>query len=257
MDPERASGPRPDAHRRRGEHGFAPAGCRGAGTIVVGPAVYAATKNAIEYRELPPLDLKGKVASAIAWEALRIKDNIAASGRAWVWKRAWWVATRSSRCSDAPPRRRRGARRSSRSSDRRASGSRAWSTSSKATSRLCRSSSTGGGGDASRTEHVSALADAIKAQCEILDDDPADVAAKKANAMVRELFGDDTLAPQHPRAGRGGRGAFVQPRGPVRRLAPVPETVGGALRAGPRGRPLGGLRAARLHRHAADLAQGR
>ena len=45
----------------------------------------------------------------------------------------------------------------------------------------------------------SALADAIKAQCEILDDDPADVAAKKADAVVRELFGDDALAP-HIRA---------------------------------------------------------
>src|SRR5439155_15699536 len=42
----------------------------------------------------------------------------------------------------------------------------------------------------------SALADAIKAQCEILEDDPAEVAIKKTDAAVRELFGDETLAPE-------------------------------------------------------------
>ena len=77
----------------------------------------------------------------------------------------------------------------------------------------------------------SALADAIKAQCEILDDDPADVAAKKANAMVRELFGDDSARTADPRARRRGRGALVQPRGPVRCLAPLPGADGRALPA--------------------------
>ncbi len=42
----------------------------------------------------------------------------------------------------------------------------------------------------------SAFADAIKAQCEIFDDDDAEVAAKKADAAVRELFGDEQVAPQ-------------------------------------------------------------
>ena len=42
----------------------------------------------------------------------------------------------------------------------------------------------------------SALADAIKAQCEIFEDDTAEVAAKKAEATPRELFGDDSVAPQ-------------------------------------------------------------
>src|SRR6185503_12099350 len=42
----------------------------------------------------------------------------------------------------------------------------------------------------------SALADAIKAQCEIFEDDTAEVAAKKADAAVRELFGDEEVAPQ-------------------------------------------------------------
>ena len=42
----------------------------------------------------------------------------------------------------------------------------------------------------------SAFADAIKAQCEIFEDDGAEVAAKKADAAVRELFGDESVAPQ-------------------------------------------------------------
>ena len=42
----------------------------------------------------------------------------------------------------------------------------------------------------------SALADAIKAQCEIFEDDPAEVASAKAEAAVRDLFGDDSVAPQ-------------------------------------------------------------
>ena len=42
----------------------------------------------------------------------------------------------------------------------------------------------------------SAFADAIKAQCEIFEDDAAEVAAKKADTAVRELFGDEGVAPQ-------------------------------------------------------------
>ncbi|MEX2406895.1 MAG: tetratricopeptide repeat protein, partial [Actinomycetota bacterium] len=40
------------------------------------------------------------------------------------------------------------------------------------------------------------FADAIKAQCEIFEDDAAEVAAKKADAATRELFGDESVAPQ-------------------------------------------------------------
>ena len=74
VDQERASGPRD--RMLTGDAVNTASRLQGAaepGRIVVGPAVYAATKNVIEYRELPPLDLKGKVASVIAWEALRIK----------------------------------------------------------------------------------------------------------------------------------------------------------------------------------------
>src|SRR5712692_9787975 len=41
--------------------------------IVVGPAVYAATKNVVDYRELEPLTLKGKQLPVAAWQALRVK----------------------------------------------------------------------------------------------------------------------------------------------------------------------------------------
>ena len=41
--------------------------------IVVGPAVYAATKEVIDYRELEPLTLKGKQQPVPAWQALRVK----------------------------------------------------------------------------------------------------------------------------------------------------------------------------------------
>jgi class 3 adenylate cyclase len=74
VDQERASGPRD--RMLTGDAVNTAARLQGAaepGRIVVGPAVYAATKQVIEYRELPPLDLKGKAASVIAWEALRIK----------------------------------------------------------------------------------------------------------------------------------------------------------------------------------------
>jgi len=42
----------------------------------------------------------------------------------------------------------------------------------------------------------SALADAIKAQCEVLEDDPAEIVARKVDAAVEELFGDTAVAPQ-------------------------------------------------------------
>src|SRR5512132_1009915 len=42
------------------------------GRVLAGPSVFAATKDVIEYRELPPLDLKGKAEPVPAWEAQRI-----------------------------------------------------------------------------------------------------------------------------------------------------------------------------------------
>jgi predicted ATPase len=55
----------------------------------------------------------------------------------------------------------------------------------------------------------SALADAVKAQCEILEDDASDVALKKVENAVRELFGDTDVAPQIAAlVGAGEPGSF-------------------------------------------------
>lgn len=43
------------------------------GTVVTGPAVYAATKEVVEYRELPAVPLKGKSGMTPVWCAVRVK----------------------------------------------------------------------------------------------------------------------------------------------------------------------------------------
>src|SRR4029077_16069315 len=55
----------------------------------------------------------------------------------------------------------------------------------------------------------SALADAIKAQCEILEDDTAEVALKKTKGAVEGLFGDAEIVPEIAAlVGAGESGAF-------------------------------------------------
>src|SRR5436190_9194967 len=43
------------------------------GRVWVGPAVYASTRSVVDYRELPPLTLKGKAEAVPAWEAQGVK----------------------------------------------------------------------------------------------------------------------------------------------------------------------------------------
>lgn len=43
------------------------------GTIVVGPSVYAATRDVVDYEELPPAQLKGKTLPVAAWRAVAVK----------------------------------------------------------------------------------------------------------------------------------------------------------------------------------------
>ena len=72
VDLERAEGPR---HRMLTGDAVNTAArleqSAGPGQIVVGPAVHEATKDRIEYLALPPLELKGKAAPVPAWTALR------------------------------------------------------------------------------------------------------------------------------------------------------------------------------------------
>jgi len=43
------------------------------GTVVVGPSTYAATRDAVDYEELPAIQLRGKAAPVAAWRAVAIK----------------------------------------------------------------------------------------------------------------------------------------------------------------------------------------
>src|SRR5436190_15270065 len=74
VDVERASGPRD--RMLTGDAVNTAARLEAAaepGRVLVGPGVFAATKEVIEYRELPALDLKGKAEPVPAWQAQRIR----------------------------------------------------------------------------------------------------------------------------------------------------------------------------------------
>jgi len=168
--------------------------------IVVGPSVHASTKDVIEYVELKPLDLKGKAEPVPAWRTLRIKAR-----------------TRGER-----PRLGMEARLVGRDeelavltqtfhrvqTDRQPALVTVIGPAGVGKSRLIAELERyveplpeivywrRGRCLAYGNTSYSAFADAIKAQCEIFDDDSADVAAGKAEAAARELFGDDSVAPQ-------------------------------------------------------------
>ncbi|HEU4354041.1 MAG TPA: tetratricopeptide repeat protein [Actinomycetota bacterium] len=168
--------------------------------IVVGPAVYASTKDVIEYRELEPLTLKGKAESVPAWRALRIKAR-----------------TRGER-----PRLGLEARLVGRDEELAVLKQTLRRVQTEGRPALVTVVGPAGVGKSrlvAELEHYveglpeivywrrgrclaygntsySAFADAIKAQCEIFEDDAAEVATKKADAAVRELFGDEAVAPQ-------------------------------------------------------------
>jgi len=170
------------------------------GHIVVGPSVQASTKDVIEYVELQPLALKGKAEPVPAWRALRIKAR-----------------TRGER-----PRLGMEARLVGRDeelavltqtfhrvqTDRQPALVTVIGPAGVGKSRLIAELERyveplpesvywrRGRCLAYGNTSYSAFADAIKAQCEIFDDDSADVAAGKADAAARELFGDDSVAPQ-------------------------------------------------------------
>jgi len=168
--------------------------------IVVGPGVFTSTRHAVEYRELEPLILKGKAEPVPAWRALRIKAR-----------------TRGER-----PRLGLEARLIGRDEELAVLTQTLRRVQREGRPALVTIVGPAGVGKsrlvAELERHIeglpqfvywrrgrclaygnpsySALADAIKAHCEILEDDPVDVAAKKAERAVRELFGDESVAPQ-------------------------------------------------------------
>jgi class 3 adenylate cyclase/tetratricopeptide (TPR) repeat protein len=170
------------------------------GHIVVGPAVYASTKDVIEYRELEPLTLKGKAEPVPAWRALRIKAR-----------------TRGERPKLGLEARLIG--RDEELSVLKQTLRRVEIEGRPALVTIVGPAGVGKSRLVSELERYveglpqivywrrgrclaygntsySAFADAIKAQCEIFEDDSAEIAAKKADSAVRELFGDESVAPQ-------------------------------------------------------------
>jgi predicted ATPase/class 3 adenylate cyclase len=183
------------------------------GLVVVGPSVFAATKEVVEYRELPPLDLKGKAARVPAWQALRIRAKQRGE-RPQLGMEAKLVG-RDEELALLKETFRRvqtearpalvtvvgpagvGKTRMVRELERYVEGLPDfvyW--------RRGRCLAYG-------NTSYSALADAVKAQCEILEDDATDVALKKTEHAVRELFGDTQVVPQIATlVGAGEPGSF-------------------------------------------------
>jgi class 3 adenylate cyclase/tetratricopeptide (TPR) repeat protein len=170
------------------------------GRVVVGPAVYASTKDVIDFRELEPLALKGKAEPVPAWEALRIKartrgerPHLGLESRLVGRDEELAVMKQTLRRVESEGRPALvtvigpagvGKSRLVSELERFAEGLPQivyWRR---------------GRCLAYANTSYSALADAIKAQCEIFEDDTAEVAAKKADAAVRELFGDGEVTPQ-------------------------------------------------------------
>src|SRR5207344_3215297 len=170
------------------------------GHVVVGPGVYASTKDVIDYLEIAPLTLKGKAEPVPAWDAQRVKAKrrgerpslglearlIGRDEEMNVLKQTLQrVETegRPAMVTIVGP---------------------AGVGKSRVTSELARYVEglpqfiywRSGRCLAYGNTPYSALADAIKAQCEVLEDDPAELVARKVDAVVEELFSDTAVAPE-------------------------------------------------------------
>jgi class 3 adenylate cyclase/tetratricopeptide (TPR) repeat protein len=170
------------------------------GRVLVGPGVFAATKDVIEYGELPALDLKGKEQQVPAWQALRIRAKqrgerpelgmeaklVGRDEELSVLKETFRRVEGESRPALVTVVGPAGVGKSRlvRELERYVEGLPEFV--------YWRRGRCLAYGNAS----YSALADAIKAQCEILEDDATDVVLKKVEGTVRELFGDGELVPQ-------------------------------------------------------------
>ncbi|HEY7526136.1 MAG TPA: AAA family ATPase [Candidatus Limnocylindria bacterium] len=168
--------------------------------IVAGASVHAGTKEVIEYAELEPLTLKGKAERVPAWRALRIKARLRGE-RA----RLGMEAELTGRDEELAVL--KGTFHRVQTDDRPALVT-VIGPAGVGKSRLVAELERyveglpdlaywrRGRCLAYANTSYSALADAVKAQCEIFDDDSADAAAAKAEAAARELFGDDSVVPQ-------------------------------------------------------------
>ncbi len=178
------------------------------GHVVVGPAVYASTKEVIDYRDLEPLDLKGKAGPVPAWDALRVRARrrgerpplglesrlVGRDEEFAVLKQTLQRVESEGRPALVTVLGNAGVGKSRL----------AWEFAKYVEGlpqilywRRGRSLAYG-------NVSYSALAEAVKAQCEVLEDDPPEVVVEKVDHTVKELFGDLEVAP-HVRALVGGR----------------------------------------------------
>jgi class 3 adenylate cyclase/tetratricopeptide (TPR) repeat protein len=178
------------------------------GHVVVGPAVYASTKEVIDYRDLEPLDLKGKAGPVPAWDALRVRARrrgerpplglearlVGRDEELAVLKQTLQRVESEGRPALVTVLGNAGVGKSRL----------AWEFAKYVEGlpqflywRRGRSLAYG-------NVSYSALAEAVKSQCEVLEDDPPEVVAAKVDRTVQELFGDLDVAP-HVRALVGGR----------------------------------------------------
>ena len=169
------------------------------GHVVIGPAVFAAVKDVFDLGELPPLALKGKADAVPAWDARSViakrrgeRPSLGMEARLigrdeelTVLKQTLQQTEHSARPSLVTIVGPAGVGKSRLVSELAAyvEGLPSffyW--------RVGRCLAYGNAA-------YSALADAVKAQCEILEDDPAEVVRTKVDAVVQELFGDLELSP--------------------------------------------------------------
>ena len=214
VDQDRVSGPRD--RMLTGDAVNVAARLQGAaepGRVIVGPGVYAATKDVIEYRELPALDLKGKAEPVPAWQVLRIRAQQRGERPQLGMQAALVGRDEELAVLTQTFQRVQGEGRPALVTVIGPAGV--------GKSRLSRELEAyvealpefvywrRGRCLAYANAAYSALADAIKAQCEILEDDPTDVAAQKVEKAVFELFGDDEVVPQIAAlVGAGDAGSF-------------------------------------------------
>jgi class 3 adenylate cyclase/tetratricopeptide (TPR) repeat protein len=181
--------------------------------IVVGPAIYAATKNVIDYRELEPLTLKGKQQPVPAWQALRVKARrrgerpslgmeaklVGRDGELGLLKQTFHRVEAEGRPALVTVLGTAGVGKS------RLAYELLRYLDSLPTLAYWRKGRCLAYGNVS----YSALAEAVKAQCEILEDDAPDVVAGKARGAVEALFDDDAIVPHiGALVGAGATGQF-------------------------------------------------
>jgi class 3 adenylate cyclase/tetratricopeptide (TPR) repeat protein len=181
--------------------------------IVVGPAIYAATKNVIDYHELEPLTLKGKQQPVPAWQALRVKARrrgerpslgmeaklVGREGELGLLKQTFHRVEAEGRPALVTVLGTAGVGKS------RLAYELLNYLDSLPTLAYWRKGRCLAYGNVS----YSALAEAVKAQCEILEDDAPDVVADKARRTVQALFDSDEIAPQiGALVGAGAAGQF-------------------------------------------------